>query len=101
MTKPKQNNRSFKVREEEKELYRISKELELYGRSGFSFSDRKKQQNIARTLGVRGKLIIENDLLFPVTLARHHGVNVIAVPPNVSVKSKKIFKGWRFSFHRK
>jgi len=84
----------------EKELYRIFKDLERYGRSAFSFPDHSKQRGIARSIGIRGKSLFERDLFFPPALSHRHRINIVALPPNVVVTEKKGKKRSRFYFSR-
>jgi hypothetical protein len=73
----------------DKELYRIFKDLEKYGRTTFNYPDRGKQQSIARKIGVNGKKLIEKNLLLPPAKTRTSRINIIAIPPNVICKEKK------------
>jgi len=94
---------SIKVLPGEKELYRIFKELERYGRSTFSYPDNlDKQRGIARSIGVRGKSLVERDLFFPPTVTRHRypPINAVLLPANVVVVEKKEGNFSRFYFHK-
>lgn len=83
---------------EEKDFYRVMKELEEYGRSMFDFPNREKQQGLARKIGVRGKLLIEAKRLYPPARTRNQKQNIVAIPPNIIIREKK--KGL-FEFLRK
>lgn len=80
---------SIKVLPTEKELYRIFKDLEKHGRTIFDYPNRSKQQGVARKIGIRGKSLIEKELLLPPARTRTTRINIIAVPPNVIVREKK------------
>lgn len=88
---------SIGVRHTERELYRIFKDLEKHGRTTFNYTDRTKQQGIARTIGIRGKSLIERDLFLPPARTRDQRMNIVALPIGVTIKEKK--KG-RFFFQR-
>ena len=84
---------SIEIKNGEKELYRIFKELERYGRSSFSYKDRAKQQDLARNIGMRGKPLIEQGLFYPPAKTRQHRINIVALPIGVRLieeKGKKI-----------
>ena len=81
----------------EKELYRIFTDLEKHGRTTFKYPDYKKQQNIAKSIGMRGKNLFENDLFLPPARTRQHRINIVALPIGVKIKEKT--KG-RFFFNR-
>jgi len=89
---------SIKVLPTEKELYRIFKDLEKHGRTTFSYPDRHTQQGIARSIGIRGKPLIENNLFLPPARSRDHSLNIVALPIGVSIEEEK--KG-RFFFKRR
>jgi hypothetical protein len=89
------------IKDSEKELYRIFKDLERYGRTTFNYPDRKKQQSIARKIGVRGQPLINDDLLFPPARTRNSKINIVALPPKVEIKEEKLRKISRFNFLRK
>ena len=94
---------SIKVPHNNTTLYRICKELEKYDRSSFSFpDDPKKQQGTARSLGIKGKSLVERDLMLPVTGTRHRHppVNIVALPVGVEVVEKKRGNYSRFYFRR-
>ena len=91
-------NSSIKVNPSEKELYRIFKDLEKHQRTIFNYPDRSKQQGIARSIGIRGKELIEKDLFLPPARSRDHSINIVALPIGVSIEEKK--KG-RFFFTRR
>ncbi len=93
-------NHSIIIRDSEKELYRIFKDLERYGRTTFNYPDREKQQGIARSIGIRGKSLIERDLFLPPARTRNQRINIIALPIGVKIKEKKIKKNHRFFFQR-
>ena len=83
---------SIKVHHSEKELYRIFKDLERYGRTTFSYPDYSKQQGIARSIGIRGKNLFERDLFLPPASTRQHRINLVQLPIGVKIKEKKIYK---------
>ena len=88
---------SIQVKSTEKELYRIFKDLEHYGRTTFSYPDYNKQQNIAKSIGMRGKTLYERGLFIPPARTRQHRINVVALPIGVKIHERK--KG-RFFFQR-
>jgi len=94
---------SIKVPHDNITLYRICKELEEYDRSSFSFPNNpEKQRGVARSLGIKGKSLVERDLLLPVagTRHRHPPVNIVALPVGVEVVEKKRNGYSRFYFRR-
>jgi len=88
---------SIKVHHTEKELYRIFKDLEKYGRTTFSYPDYSKQQGIARSIGKRGKNLFEEGLFLPPAKTRQHRINIVALPIGVTINEKQ----GRFFFQRK
>lgn len=88
----------IKVHPGEKELYRIFKDLEKHGRTTFSYPDYNKQQNIAKSIGMRGKPLFESGLFIPPARTRQHRINVVALPIGVKVEERNV---GRFYFHRK
>ena len=92
---------SIEVRHSEKELYRIFKDLEKYGRTTFSYPDYSKQQNIAKSIGMRGKSLFERNLFLPPARTRRHRINIVALPIGVKIKEQKSLNGSRFFFKRK
>jgi len=97
---PRSKN-SIKIRPDEKELYRIFKELEMYGRSTFSYEDGQKQRGIARSIGIRGKSLYDRDLFIPPASTRQHRINVVALPIGVEITEKKEKGFHRFYFKKK
>lgn len=92
---------SILVKNDEKELYRIYKDLEKHSRSVFSYpTNPGKQQSIARTIGIRGKPLVEQGLFLPPASNRYCHINIVALPIGVSIKEEKTSKGSRFFFHR-
>jgi len=89
---------SIKALPTEKELYRIFKDLERHGRTTFNYSDRSKQQGIARSIGIRGKSLIENGRLLPPARSRDHKINIVALP--IGVETVEYKKG-TFGFYRR
>jgi len=93
--KPKYSIKALPI---EKELYRIFKDLEQYGRTTFSYNDRSKQQGIARSIGKRGSNLVENGLLVPpLSSTNKHRMTGIQLPIGVQIKEEKkgIFKFYR------
>ena len=90
--------RNIKISTTDKELYRIFKDLEKYGRTTFNYPDRKLQQSIARKIGLIAKEQRNEDTkkytLFPPARTRNRKLNIIALPTNIVIKEKKkgIFK---------
>jgi len=96
-------NYYLEVPHKKKSFYRVCKELEEYGRSAFSFpNDSKKQSNLARSIGMKGKTLVERDLLGPVTVTRHRypPTNVVILPINVKIVEDKKKNFSRFYFRR-
>jgi len=91
---------SIEVHHSEKELYRIFKDLEKYGRTTFSYPDYSKQQNIAKSIGMRGKNLFERDLFLPPAKTRRHRINIVALPIGVKIRERKSKNGYRFFFQR-
>ena len=90
---------SIKVLPTEKELYRIFKDLEKHGRTIFNYPDRSKHSGIARSIGIRCKPLIENDLFFPpLSSTNKHRMTGVQLPIGVSVKEEG--KG-KFFFKRR
>lgn len=90
------------IRPTEKEMYRIFKDLEQYGRTTFSYPDRYKHTGIARSIGVRGKPLIEDNLLVPpLSSTNRHRMTGVQLPPNVQINEQRTKKGIRFYFSRK
>ena len=90
------------IQNTEKELYRIFKDLERYGRTTFSYPDRYKHTGIARSIGIRGKPFIDRELLIPpLSSTNRHRMTGVQVPPGVQVSEKRTKKGIRFYFQRK
>lgn len=94
--------RSITIGNGEKELYRIFKELEIYGRSTFSYPDREKHTGIARSIGIRGKPLVKNNLLIPpLSSTNRHRMTGVQLPIGVEIKEKKTHNGYLFLFQRK
>jgi len=91
---------SIGIKESEKELYRIFKDLERHGRATFSYNDPVKHQSISRSIGIRGKPLYEKGLFYPPASTRQHRINIVALPIGVQVKEKKIKKKHHFFFKR-
>jgi len=92
---------SIKVRSDEKELYRICKELKEHGRTIFSYPDIGKHRGIARKIGVRGSKLVENGLLIPpLSSTNKHRMTGVILPIGVEITEKKVKKDRRFYFHR-
>jgi len=92
---------SMKIDFKEQDLYRIFKKLEIHGRAGFRFDDKQKQATIAKTIGIRGKPLVEKKLLYPPAICRNHGINVVALPVDVKVVEKKLGRFSVFQFKKK
>jgi len=88
---------SIKVHHTERELYRIFKDLEKHGRATFNYTDRQLQQGIARSIGIRGKSLIERELFFPPARTRDQRINLVQLPIGVKI----VEKNNRFFFQRK
>ena len=99
-----QKQNFIKIGYNEIELYRIFKDLERCGRAAFTYPNNPiKQRSIARSIGVRGKKVIDNGFLYPpaVTHNRTPSINVIALPVNIEIREKKGNKNSFFYFHRR
>jgi len=92
---------SIKIDFEEKDLYRIFKKLETHGRAGFNYEDKQKQAKIARTIGIKGKPLVEKKMLYPPAKCKYHGINLVALPVDVEVVEKKLGRFSLFQFKRK
>jgi len=89
---PKTKN-SIKIRHGERELYRIFKDLEKYNRAEFSYPERPGvQRGLARSIGIRGKPLIDNGFLNPPTIThnRFPTLSIISVPTPKPPGNKKI-----------
>ena len=90
---------SIGIKSSEKELYRIFKDLEMHGRTTFSYPDVSKHRGIARSIGIRCKPLVERNLMIPpLSSTNNHRMTGIMIPPNVCVVETK--KGI-FSFNRR
>ena len=92
---------SILVRNTEKELYRIFKDLERYGRCAFSYPDKRKQQSISRALGKRIQPLANAGLIIPpLSRDRRYRYTGVMLPTNINVKieEKKTKKGSKFYF---
>lgn len=90
---------SILIRSDEKELYHICKDLERYGRTTFSYLDSKKQQSIARTIGVRVSPLVKQELMIPpLSSTNKWRMTGIQLPTNVKIKESKKGNGSRFYF---
>ena len=92
---------SITINFEQQELYKIFKKLEIHGRAGFSFPDKQKQAKLARTIGMKGKPLIKKNLLYPPSLAKYYGINIVALPVDVQIVEKKLNKKSIFMFKKK
>jgi len=93
---------SIPVKCTEKELYRIFKDLERYGRTTFSYPDRSKHTSIARTIGIRTAPLVEKNLFIPpLSSTNRHRMTGVQLPIGVVINEKKTPKGSRFYFQRK
>ena len=89
------------IKQSEKELYRIFKEVERYGRAIFNYPDRTKQESINRSIGWRIKPYIQQGLIFPVVTHPRYRFSILAIPPDVKLIEKKTKKGIKFYPERK
>ena len=97
MTLPHKN--SIGIKNSEKELYHIFKDLEKHGRATFSYPDRSKHQSISRTIGIRCKPLVKRNLMVPpLSSTNQHRMTGVMLPVNVKVVETK--KGI-FSFKRR
>ena len=86
------------IKDTEKKLYRIFKELEKYGRSSYSYP-KKEHQSISRKIGIRVKPFVEKKMILPpLSSTNKHQLSGIQLPINIGIKEKK--KGV-FVFYRK
>lgn len=93
---------SIAIKKEEKELYHIFKDLEKYGRTTFSYPNRKIHQGIARSIGIRAKPLYKRDLMIPpLSSTNKHRMTGVMLPKNVEIVEKKTPNGSRFYFHNK
>lgn len=90
---------SITVKNTEKELYHIFKDLERHGRATFSYPDNPdKQARIARDIGMRGKKLINKGMFYPPARAKYHNLNIIAIPPKIKVveiKKNRFHFDWK------
>lgn len=89
---------SFDIKKSEKELYRIFKDLEKYGRCAFSYPE-NRQHSVSRTIGERGQHLSNNNLLFPPRQI-DKGKSIVALPIDVEIREKKVKGRSRFYFKR-
>jgi len=83
-------------------LRRIFKECEKFGRSSFTYPDKRKHTGIARSIGIKVKPLVDNDLILPpLSSTNKHRMTGIIVPINVEVKEIKTRKGSIFKFNKK
>jgi hypothetical protein len=93
--------KSIMIGNGEKELYRIFKDLERYGRTTFSYPDRAKHTGIARSIGIRGKPLVKNNLLVPpLSSTNSHRMTGVLLPTDVKIYRKKTRNGYLFTFQR-
>ena len=85
----------------EKELYRIFKDLERYGRASFSYPDLSKHRGMARSIGIRVKPFVERNLILPpLSSTNRHRMTGVMLPVNVKVEGVKRNNGTFFRFNR-
>jgi hypothetical protein len=90
------------IRNGEKELYHIFNDLKLHGRTTFSYPDVRKQQGIARSIGLRVKPFVDRKLMVPpLSSTNKHRMTGVQLPIGVKLKEKKELYGSRFYFQRK
>ena len=88
---------------EDVELYRLFKRLEKYGRVAFSYPNNpRKQRGMARSIGIRGKPLIDKGLLHPPTVThnRYPSTNIIALPVDVKIVERKGKNNSYFDFQK-
>jgi len=91
-------------RETEKRFYRICKELETNGESKIENAMNPEWHSTLKKLGVRGKSLIELNLLEPIWSNRHKDhveERLIRIPKDVVIKEVKGNKKSIFPFIRK
>ena len=96
---------SIGIKKSEKELYRIFKDLEKYGRCAFSYPDKKIQNSISRTIGARGRHLVTNKMLWPPTnfddsRQIKKRTSIVALPIDVKIVEKKENGLHRFYFKK-
>ena len=88
-------------REKEKRLYRICNELRIQGESYIEDAGSPEWQSTNRKFGIRGKPLIEEELLEPIWRGDYHSKypnrRLIRVPKNVDVVER--LKGKKSHFH--
>lgn len=97
---PRKRN-SIVINYNEKELYRIFKDLERYGRTSYSYPE--KQNSISRTISKKGTHLIHGKFLYPpISAYRSHQIketrSFIQLPINVKIVEKKGRKKSIFNF---
>jgi len=92
------------LKEEEKRLYRILKELEHNGESLIENADSPEWNGVLRKLGVKAKPLIKKELLDPIYRVDYHSKHsdrrLIRVPKDVVVEEKGQTKSY-FLFKKK
>ena len=92
---------TIEVLNDQTELYKIMTRLKEHGRYSYSIPNKQKQANIAITIGMKGKPLVEKGLLTPPAVCRNHGINVYALPINVEIEEMKLRKKSIFKFKKK
>ena len=86
------------IKDSEKKLYRIFKELEKYGRSSYS---KEKSHGINRKIGLRVKPFVDKGLMIPPLSSKYNNITGVQLPINIGIKERKTEKGIHFYFYRK
>jgi len=97
--------KSITIGNGEKELYRIFKDLEKYGRSTFTYPDKAKRNSISQQISYKTKDIPVPELFLP---PANYGdsrrikqpTSAILLPPNVYIEEKKLRNGSIFKFFK-
>lgn len=91
---------SIGIRADEKEIYRIFKDLEKHGRTTFSYPNLSKHRGIARSIGIRVSPLVERKLIFPpLSSTNKHRMTGIQLPTDVKIKEEKDGEIHRFFFY--
>ena len=81
---------SIKVPPTKIELYNVFKNLEKHGRTTFNIPDRNKHVGIARSIGIRGKTLIDNGYLIPpLSSTNKRRITGVQLPIGVKIVEKK------------